>query len=123
MTRHNCHQFVDVDAAHHWAVLTLSTDRFSEPHVGNIAKELLDVADDLGHRNLELDLGQVNFLTANALGLLVLLYTKLRAKKRDLVVTNVTSQVYEVFEVTRLVELLDVVPAPRYTYAQSNRCR
>ena len=57
---------------------------------------------------LVLDLSEVNDLTAGGLGQLVSLHKRLRASGGHLVLCNVGERAYEVFEVTRLIDLLDV---------------
>src|SRR4051812_41831819 len=57
---------------------------------------------------LVLDLGAVAAPTAGGLGQLVGLHRRLRAGGGRLVLCNVGARAYEVFEVTRLTELLDV---------------
>jgi anti-sigma B factor antagonist len=59
---------------------------------------------------LLLDLGEVTYLTSTALGTLVSLHKRVRAADGELIVTNVTAAVYELFQVTRLHQLLDVRP-------------
>ena len=57
---------------------------------------------------LVLDLGEVNDLTASGLGQLVSLHKRLRISGGHLMLCNVGEWAYEVLEVTRLVDLLDV---------------
>jgi anti-anti-sigma factor len=59
---------------------------------------------------LYLDLGNVCVATAEGLGALVRLNCDVRARGGKTVLLNVTTDVYEVFEVTRLVTVLDVRP-------------
>jgi anti-anti-sigma factor len=63
-----------------------------------------------GRRTLVLDLGEVKVPTAGGLGELVALHHRLRASRRQLVLCNVGPQAFEVFELTRLTQLLDVRP-------------
>jgi anti-anti-sigma regulatory factor len=58
-----------------------------------------------------LDLGGVRVPTAGGVGRLVALHTRLRASGGRLVLCNVGQRAFEVFELTRLTELLDVRPA------------
>jgi anti-anti-sigma factor len=61
-------------------------------------------------RTLVLDMECVDLLTAGGLGGLISLHHGLRAVDGRLVLVNVGSRAYEVFEVTRLTEILDVRP-------------
>jgi anti-anti-sigma factor len=61
------------------------------------------------HRlRLRLDFGNVEFLTASALGHLVVLHKEAEALGGRLTLYNVGAMVYEVFAATRLTTLLDV---------------
>jgi anti-anti-sigma factor len=62
----------------------------------------------LGTRRLIFDCGGVEFLGAAALGTFLRLHRQTRARGGRLSLRHVSDLVYEVFEVTRLVELLDV---------------
>ena len=68
------------------------------------------MADELSPSQLLLDLGEVTYLTSTVLGALVSLHKKVRAADGELVLTNVTAAVYEIFLLTRLDQLLDVRP-------------
>ena len=57
---------------------------------------------------VHLDLGGIRLPTAEGLGALVVLNQELRAGGGALVLFNLTAATYEVFTLTRLVELLDV---------------
>jgi anti-anti-sigma factor len=57
---------------------------------------------------LWLDLARVRFLTSTVLGQLVGLHRRVRAAGGELTLLNVAGDVYEVFVVTRLHQLLDV---------------
>ncbi len=62
-------------------------------------------------RTLHLDLRAVRLPTAEGLGLLLTLNGELRARGGRLALLNLSAEAYEVFEVTRLIEVLDVLPA------------
>jgi len=57
---------------------------------------------------VHLDLGGIRLPTAEGLGALVVLNRELRACGGALVLFNLTAATYEVFTLTRLVEVLDV---------------
>ncbi len=71
-------------------------------------ERLLRLADELGPRGLHLDLAAVRFLSSTGLGKLVGLHHRVAARGGRLTLTRVSPLVYEVFEITRLVRLLDV---------------
>ena len=57
---------------------------------------------------IHLDLGGIRLPSAEGLGALVVLNRELRARGDALVLFNLTAATYEVFTLTRLVEVLDV---------------
>ena len=61
-----------------------------------------------GPPSLVLDLAGVDFLTAEGLGELVTIHRRLRDMGGDLVLCNVTAQAFEVLEVARLTQVLQV---------------
>jgi anti-sigma B factor antagonist len=69
---------------------------------------LLALADEPSESALLLDLGNVDYLTAAVLGMLVSVHKKLRAGGRHMTVGNLSPQLYELFAVTRLDQLLDL---------------
>jgi hypothetical protein len=77
---------------------------------GEALRAVVRALDDPGSHVIYLDLGKVCVPTAEGLGLLVRLNGGLRVRGGYLVLLNVTVDTYEVFEVTRLVAVLDVRP-------------
>jgi anti-anti-sigma factor len=59
-------------------------------------------------RAVVLNLAEVSFLTAGGLGKLVALHKELLARGGSLILCNVDAEVYQVFELVRLTEVLDV---------------
>src|SRR5207249_3696292 len=97
-----------VDAVSGVTVIRLAEDALREANVGQTGKRLFRLADDLGPRGLQLDLAAVQFLTSIGLGLLVALHKRVAAAGGRLTLTGVCPLVFEVIEVTRLTQLLDV---------------
>jgi anti-anti-sigma factor len=67
---------------------------------------------DLGDRDVFLDCGHVEYVTAAGLGFLVRLHTRLAAAGRHLCLFGVSAAVYEALAVTRLTRLLEVRSPP-----------
>jgi anti-sigma B factor antagonist len=79
-----------------------------EETVQRIYDQLLGLADEPTESHLFLDFQNVGYLTSTALDALVSLHKRLLSKGRRMTVGNLDPQVYEVFAVTRLDELLDL---------------
>jgi anti-sigma B factor antagonist len=91
--------------------LTLATvlaTHLSEANAEELSEELSRLLGGAARPRLRLDLARVRFLTSTVLGKLVALHKRVRAAGGELVLLNVAGVVYEVFEVTRLDQLLDV---------------
>ncbi len=81
-----------------------------EANVHAFGEAVFRLAEEACPHRILLDLGGVTYLTSTALGTLVSLHKKVRAADGQLVLTNVTAAVYEIFLLTRLDRLLDVRP-------------
>jgi anti-sigma B factor antagonist len=79
-----------------------------EEAVDRIHDQLFALADEPSESDFLLDFGNVDYVTSTALGTLVSLHKKLRARGRHLTVGNLSPQVYEVFAVTSLDKFLDL---------------
>jgi anti-anti-sigma factor len=93
----------DVEEA---VVLPLKGQVLDAEHLRAVVRAL----DRAGGPVVHLDLGEVLLPTAEGLGLLVKLNRRLRARGGQLVLLNVAPDAAEVFEATRLVDVLDVRP-------------
>jgi anti-anti-sigma factor len=87
----------------------LNVTSLGESEVGRIGPQLLGLAAG-GVQDLRLDLGPVEYLTSDGLGLFLALNERVRAGGGRLSLHNVGDLVYEVFAVTRLTTVLDVRP-------------
>jgi anti-anti-sigma factor len=76
-----------------------------------LADYLLALVGRVGAGHLEVDLGGVRALCSSCLGKLIALDRRLRAVGGRLRLVGVVAAVYEVFEVTHLVGVLDVQQA------------
>jgi anti-anti-sigma factor len=91
--------------------LTLATvlpTHLTEDNAEALGQELSRLVEGPARPRLRLDLARVRFLTGTVLAKLVGLHRRVRAAGGELVLLNVTGVVYEVFEVTRLHQFLDV---------------
>jgi anti-anti-sigma factor len=85
-------------------------DRVSldDDSVALLREQLDDLAGEAGGRRLVLDFCNVGFISSTALGLLIRLHRQVQAAGGRLMLRNLSYAVYEVFEVTRLVTLLNI---------------
>jgi anti-sigma B factor antagonist len=112
MTLHRPTPLLDVHKAGDVTLITVLTHDLSEANAEDLGEELFRLVEGVARPRLRLDLARVRFLTSTALGKLVDLHKRVRAAGGGLVLLNVAGYVYEVFELTRLHEFLDVRRPP-----------
>ncbi|HEV3261884.1 MAG TPA: STAS domain-containing protein [Gemmataceae bacterium] len=105
-------QFLQVAAAGDVMVVTFTDKILDEANIQAIGGELSRLVDRLADRRLHLDLAKVRFLSSTWLGKFITILKSLRAAGGQLTLYNTDAQIYEVFEVTRLTQLLDIRRGP-----------
>ncbi len=100
----------------HGGVLVVS---FSRPdvidleYIREVADELHVIAESIDPPFVVIDFERVRYLSSSALGVLVSLSEKVRERNGELGVTNVSEEIYGVFELThmpRLLRMFDSTP-------------
>jgi anti-anti-sigma factor len=97
---------VDIDGD--CAVVRIPTGHFGTVDGGPADEQLLALIVELQQNQLNLDFGNVTFLTSLGLAMLLVLKKRLAESGRRLAIVNLQPHVYEVFSVTRLDTVLDV---------------
>jgi anti-anti-sigma factor len=113
MMPHRPAPLLDTHKAGDVTLATVLTPDLSEVNAEDLGKELFRLVEGVARPRLRLDLARVRFLTSTVLGKLVALHKRVRAAGGELVLLNAAGGVYEVFEVTRLHQVLDVRRPPR----------
>jgi anti-anti-sigma factor len=104
------HPFLEVKALGDVTVARVTARRLGESDAGCFGEELFRLADRLGPGELQLDLGELKYLTSMGLAKFVALHKRLRAAGGHLSLWNVGPALHEVLAVNRLTDLLDVRP-------------
>lgn len=91
-------------------VVRITARRLDDSNVEVLGGRLSALAGEQGGAALRLDLDAVEYLTSEALGMFVGLNRRARAAGGALCLYNLRPCVYELFEVTRLTQVLDVRP-------------
>ncbi len=78
-------------------------------HIQELGEELLYLVDHDGNKDLLLDFNSVEFLSSAALNKLIILDKKVKAKAGQLKLCNLMPEIREVFVITRLNQLFDIV--------------
>jgi len=90
--------------------VTLNEERIVEPaQIASLSDAILPVAEDLGERKLVLNFGNVQFMSSAVLGLVIRIHKKVAEQGGRLEIWNLEPKLRQVFEITRLTEILDIV--------------
>lgn len=78
-------------------------------HILELGEELLQLVEKDGSKDLLLDFSSVEFLSSAALNKLIILDKKVKSKSGQLKLCNMMPEIREVFVITRLNQLFDIV--------------
>jgi len=78
-------------------------------HILELGEELLQLAEKDENKQLLLDFSSVEFLSSAALNKLIILDKKVKSKSGQLKLCNMMPEIREVFVITRLNQLFDIV--------------
>ncbi len=78
-------------------------------HIMELGNDLTRIVTVDGKRDLLLDFGNVEFLSSAALNKLIILDKKIKDKGGQLKLCNMTREIREVFVITKLTQLFDIV--------------
>ena len=98
-------EFTEEAVVVRFAPPAVSLDESNAPSLGEFFNRLIDGG---GPVRLIVDLGNVAYLSSLGLGVFVGLHRRMRARGGQLTLRNLCAQTYEVFDVTRLTQVLDV---------------
>ena len=94
---------IEVEDIANATIVTLSDKKVLEPDIIQIiGDQLFAVAEDDSRLQLVIDFSRVEYMTSGLTGKLITLSKRLQARKGKLILCNMISPVYEVFEITRL---------------------
>jgi anti-sigma B factor antagonist len=79
-----------------------------EANIQEVGQELFQLVEEERCRNLLLNFSNVEFLSSAALGKLISLNNKVKARGGDLKFSNIRPEIYEVFAITRLNKMFDI---------------
>ena len=79
-----------------------------EANIQELGQELFQLAEDDNRKKLLLNFVSVEFLSSAALGKLITLDKKVKARGGRLKLSNIRPEIYEVFAITKLNKLFDI---------------
>ena len=99
------HRRLEVEDIGDVTVVNFIDEKIEEQNIQAIGEELFHLVDELGRRNILLNLDNVEYLSSAALGKFITLNKKVQAAGGKLVLCNIDPQIREVFEITKLDKL------------------
>jgi anti-sigma B factor antagonist len=78
-------------------------------HIHELGEELFRLVEQDAHKNFVLDFSNVEFLSSAALNKLIILDKKVKSRSGQLKLCNLMPEIHEVFVITRLNQLFDIV--------------
>jgi anti-anti-sigma factor len=102
------HEFLEVEAADDVIVVRLLLPTLDEETAPRVCEALAGLVRESGRPGLRLDLRNVETLTAGGLGQLVALHLDIRSLGVQLTLVNPQPHIHELFQATRLTQVLDV---------------
>lgn len=79
-----------------------------EANIQELGQELFQLVEEEGRKNLLLNFSSVEFLSSAALGKLITLDKKVKGAGGKLKLSNIRTEIYEVFAITKLNKLFDI---------------
>ncbi len=76
-------------------------------HVDAVSKELFDLVENQNHRQLVLNLGSVQLISSQTLGVFLNLHKKLDELDGKMVISGIDPKLYRVFKVTHLTSVFE----------------
>ena len=80
-----------------------------EQNIQKIGEDLFSLVDELGRKKILLNFGNVEYLSSAALGKFITLNKKVQASGGKLILCNIDANIYEVFEITKLNKLFNIL--------------
>jgi anti-sigma B factor antagonist len=78
--------------------------------IQELGQELYQLVETENRKKLVLNFGSVDFLSSAALGVLIKLDKKVKARKGVLKLCNIRPEIFEVFKITNLNRVFDIKP-------------
>jgi len=88
----------------------LDRNILDEGNIQQISDEIAGIIEQSSHPKLVLSFENVDHLSSAALGALITINNKIKAKDGQLRLANIDEQIYEVFSITRLDRLFQIDP-------------
>ena len=102
---------VSVEYAEKATIVTFTDEKILEERdIVELQQSLVGIIEQSEKINLILDFANVKFLSSAVLGLLIRVSKKIYEQDGQLRLCNISPRIYEIFKITRLTEIFDILP-------------
>jgi anti-sigma B factor antagonist len=102
-------QRLDVNESANITVVRFKDQKIIDPvAIQELGQELFDLVENENRRKIILNFGNVEFLSSAALGKLITFEKKAKRNDAELILTNISPEIYQVFAITNLDKLFKI---------------
>jgi anti-sigma B factor antagonist len=102
---------VTVEYGEKATIITFADEKILEERdITELQESLMGVIEQSEKINLILDFANVKFLSSAVLGLLIRVSKKIYEQDGRLRLCNISPRIYEIFKITRLTKIFDILP-------------
>lgn len=102
---------VNVEYSEKATIVTFTDEKILEERdIAEIQQSLMGIIEQSEKINLILDFTNVKFLSSAVLGLLIRVSKKIYEHGGQLRLCNISPRIYEIFKITRLTKIFDILP-------------
>jgi anti-sigma B factor antagonist len=102
---------VTVEYGEKATIITFADEKILEERdITELQESLMGVIEQSEKINLILDFANVKFLSSAVLGLLIRVSKKIYEQDGQLRLCNISPRIYEIFKITRLTKIFDILP-------------
>jgi len=110
---------ISVEYGEKATIITFTDEKIlEEREIVELQESLMGIVEQSEKINLILDFTNVKFLSSAVLGLLIRVSKKIYERDGQLRLCNISPRIYEIFKITRLTKIFDILP-DRATSASS----
>ncbi|MFA5252830.1 MAG: STAS domain-containing protein [Phycisphaerae bacterium] len=102
---------VSVEYGEKATIVTFTDEKILEERdIVELQQSLMGVIEQAENTSLILDFSTVKFLSSAVLGLLIRVSKKVYEQNGQLRLCNISPRIYEIFKITRLTKIFDILP-------------
>jgi len=100
---------IDVSESANVSVVRFKDQKIIDPEaIQELGQELFDLVEKEDRKKLVLNFSNVEFLSSAALGKLITFEKKSKRRDAELILTNISPEIYQVFAITNLDKLFQI---------------